>query len=177
MKHSSIHLSTADLQTLISRATAGKTGPKVAVRADSESLLLDLSEIDQPLVPKQLTASLNGGLAPSERHVKIRWTLKACDENQERGNLLKMLVGKGKAKFVNVALDKARPRIADRLRTLIESVPELSPALVSVDNETITLDPAKILVGGRELGEFIAIQSLTVPGQSGAAASVGVRAK
>ena len=177
MKHSSIHLSTADLQTLISRATAGKTGPKVAVRADSESLLLDLSEIDQPPVPKQLTASLNSEFAPSERHVKIRWTLKACDENQERGSVLHQVWKKAQSKVVNVALDTARPFIAGRLRTLIESVPELSPALVSVDNETITLDPAKILVGGRELGEFVAIQSLTVPGQSGAAASVGVRAK
>lgn len=177
MKHSSIHLSTADLQTLISRATAGKTAPKVAVRADSESLLLDLSEIDQPLVPKQLTASLNGGLAPSERHVKIRWTLKACDENQERGNVLEQVWKRAQSKVVNVALDTACPFIAGRLRTLIESVPELSPALVSVDDETITLDPAKILVGGRELGEFVAIQSLTVPGQNGAAASAGVRAK
>ena len=177
MKHSSIHLSTADLQTLISRATAGKTVPKVAVRADSESLLLDLSEIDQPPVPKQLTASLNGEFAPSERHVKLRWTLKAPHEAQEPRSRIGVWVDKGKNAATNWGLYKARPWIADRLRTLIESVPELSPALVSVDNETITLDPAKILVGGRELGEFVAIQSLTVPGQSGAAASVGVRAK
>lgn len=78
---------------------------------------------------------------------------------------------------MNFVLETARPLIANRLRALFESVPELSPALVAVDNETITLDPAKILVGGRELGEFVAIQSLTVPGQDGAAASVGVRAK
>jgi hypothetical protein len=90
---------------------------------------------------------------------------------------LQQVWNKAQSKVVNVALDTARPFIAGRLRTLIESVPELSPALVSVDNETITLDPSKILVGGRELGEFVAIQSLTVPGQNGAAASVGVRAK